>query len=435
MTRPGLAHNPITLLLAALICAAGAWLYAQRVLVKYQIADAEAHGRPRGNLSDLYPRWFGARELLLNGRDPYGADVTRDIQQGYYGRPLDSAIPTDLKDQQKFVYPLYVVFLLAPTIHQSFDWVRREMFWVLLVCTIAAVLLWLQVLRWALPCRAQCAIVVLTLGSLPVVQGLKLQQLTLFVAALLALSIWLFAADHQITAGVMLAVATIKPQLVAILLLWLFVWTLADFRRRFRWLLSFLVTMAALAAASEHFLPHWLPRFFGAVRDYRTYTDAVSVFTKLVPAPWNIMVLLLTAAATFSLAWQTRAHAASDRAFAGTAALVLAATVILIPSYALYNQVLLVPALLWLARERGALWNGGVIRRSLLLLAGACLLWPWITAVILAAVSFFVPPETVEKAWAVPFWTALLLPVGVAALVLVAQDARSFAAREMPGAS
>lgn len=435
MARPGLAHNPFTLLLAALICAAGAWLYAQRVLVKYQIADAEAHGRPRGNLSDLYPRWFGARELLLNGRDPYSAEVTRDIQQGYYGRPLDPAIPTDLKDQQKFVYPVYVVFFLAPTIHQSFDLVRREVFWILMLCTIAAVLLWLRVLRWTMPCQARCALVILTLGSLPVVQGLKLQQLTLFVAALLALAIWLFASDRQIAGGVVLAVATVKPQLVAILLLWLFVWTVTDFRRRFRWLLSFLVTLAALAAASEHYLPHWLPRFVEAMRDYQTYTDAVSVFTKLVPAPWNIMVLALMAAATVSLGWQTRAHAASDRAFAGTAALVLAATVILIPSYALYNQALLVPALLWLARERGALWNGGVIRRSLLLATAGCLLWPWVTAVILAAVSFFVPPETVEKAWALPLWTALLLPVGVAALVLVAHDPRSFAAREMPGAS
>ena len=76
-------------LLLALLFAGSMWFYVQRVLVPYQKADAAAHGRPRGNLSDLYPRWLGARELLLHHRDPYSPEVTREIQIGYYGRPLD----------------------------------------------------------------------------------------------------------------------------------------------------------------------------------------------------------------------------------------------------------------------------------------------------------------------------------------------------------
>ena len=75
--------------LLSLLCAAGVWAYANRVLIPYQKSDAAAQGRPRGNLSDLYPRWLGARELLLHGRDPYSAEVTRDIQAGYYGHPLE----------------------------------------------------------------------------------------------------------------------------------------------------------------------------------------------------------------------------------------------------------------------------------------------------------------------------------------------------------
>ena len=54
--------------------------YVQGVLIPYQRRDAAAKDRPRGNLSDLYPRWLGARELLLNGRDPYGPEITREIQ-------------------------------------------------------------------------------------------------------------------------------------------------------------------------------------------------------------------------------------------------------------------------------------------------------------------------------------------------------------------
>src|ERR1039458_5619396 len=81
------------LFLVAALAAASMWFYVDRILVGYQVADAAAHQRPRGNLSDLYPRWLGARELLLHQRNPYGDDIRSEIQKGYYGRALDPARP------------------------------------------------------------------------------------------------------------------------------------------------------------------------------------------------------------------------------------------------------------------------------------------------------------------------------------------------------
>src|SRR5437667_12243108 len=75
-----LSRNSIFRLLIALLLAASMWWYVQNLLIPYQRADAAAHGRPRGNLSDLYPRWFGARELLLNHPHPYSPDVTHRIE-------------------------------------------------------------------------------------------------------------------------------------------------------------------------------------------------------------------------------------------------------------------------------------------------------------------------------------------------------------------
>ena len=97
--RPNISHKPLWLALAAALCAAGMWTYVNRVLIPYQISDAATRGRPRGNLSDLYPRWVGAKELLLHGRDPYSAEVTCEIQAGYYGRPLDPSRPNDPRDR------------------------------------------------------------------------------------------------------------------------------------------------------------------------------------------------------------------------------------------------------------------------------------------------------------------------------------------------
>ncbi len=291
-------RNQILLMLVCALCLAGMWLYVQRILVAHQITDAEVHSRPRGNLSDLYPRWVGARELLLRGHDPYSPDVTREIQAGYYGRPLDPSRPEDPKDQQGFAYPVYVVFYLAPTVHVPFPVVQRVFWWILLAVTAASIPLWLKVLQWSLPAWMQVCVMALTLGTFPVVQGLKLQQISLLVCGMIAIAITLLVTDHPIPAGILLALVTIKPQLVWLLLLWLAMWTAADWRRRYPWLVSFLITMAILFTASEVWLPHWLPRFWQALIAYRNYTSTVSVLEVLVPAPWGRVSGCLAEAAT-----------------------------------------------------------------------------------------------------------------------------------------
>lgn len=435
MSKRRAFYGPFWLVLAAALCAAGMWTYASRVLIPYQKADAAAHDRPRGILSDLYPRWLGARELLLRGRDPYSPAVTREIQQGYYGRPLDPARPGDPRDQQGFAYPVYVVFCLAPTIHLPFEIVRKGFFWVLLGFTLATIPLWLRVLRWSAPLWAEASLIVFTLGSLPVMQGLKLQQMTLFVVALLAVAMALLASDRPIAAGIVLALTTIKPQLVWLLLLWLMIWTLADWRRRYRWAASFLATMIILMAASEWYLPHWIPRFWQAIREYQSYTGAMSVMHRLIGAPWSWALELLAFAAMIGACWRERRPAANASAFTFTLSLVLAATVLLVPTYAPYNQVLLIPALLVLLQERRTIWQRSMANRVVFVIATGLIFWPWISSIALAGLSFALPQETVERGWAIPFWTALQTPMGVAALMLVHYYQKTFAAPAGPGTS
>src|SRR5882724_2783072 len=197
------------------------WFYVQKVLIAHQELYAAAHERPRGNLSDLFPRWLGARELLLHHRDPYSAEVTREIQSGYYGRPLDPSRPEDPKDQQAFAYPVYVVFLLAPTVGLPIALVQSGMRWLLFLLTAASVPIWFRVLRWRPQASLGASLMILTIGSFPVVQGFKLQQLSLLVGGLLAASGAALVAGYFSLAGFLLAVATIKPQLVLPVLAWL----------------------------------------------------------------------------------------------------------------------------------------------------------------------------------------------------------------------
>jgi hypothetical protein len=431
--RPGISHKPLGLALGAAFCAAGMWLYVGRVLIPYQIADAAAHGRPRGNLSDLYQHWVSARALLLHRRNPYGPDVTREIQQGYYGRSLDR--PGDPRDQH-FAYPLYDVFFLAPAMRFPFEMVRRGFFWVLLCLTVATVPVWLRVLRWSPPpLWTQVSLLIFTIGSLPVVQGLKLQQMTLLVAALVAIGLALLTSDRPIAAGIVLALATTKPQLVWLFLFWLLIWTLADWRRRYAWIMSFAVTMVILCSVAEYYLPHWIPQFIEAMRQYPSYTDAVSTFDKLLPSSWGLMVRALGVAATVHIVWRNRRVVEDTPAFAAMAALTLAVTIIVIPSYALYNEIMLLPALLIVVRDWKLVWNRNGMSRALLSLVTIFLLWSWLAAFVLAGLSFVLPLGKVEAAWAVPLWTVLPLSVIVAALVLMMSYQRTFTAPVKPRTS
>ena len=432
----------------ALLFAIGGWTYMQRVLVAHQIRDAETRDRPRGNLSDLYPRWLGARELLLHNRDPYGADISREIQAGYYGRPLDPSRAADPKDEQGFAYPIYVVFLLAPTVGLHFAIVQKIFFWILIFLTCGSLLLWLRILRWptsrARPSSLslslsslslQMSLVLLTLGSLAVIQGLKLQQMSLLVAGLLSIAMLLFVKDHLVAGGILLGIATIKPQLVVLLLCWLTLWTFTDWRARYRWAVSFVLTMTVLCAGSEWLMPHWIPRFWQAVRDYQRYTGGMSIMDALIGTPLSWVLELTAFAAMFGALWRERRQPANSLNFAFMLCLVLAMTVLLLPTSSTYNQVLVIPALLLLVKDRYKIWRSSPASRVLLVLLAGLVCWPWLSGLVLAVLSWALPPSSFDGVWALPTWTLMPIPVAVSALMLVSYYQTTFETPQVPSSS
>lgn len=386
------------------------WFYVDHILVGYQVADAATHQRPRGNLSDLYPRWLGARELLLHHRNPYGDDIALEIQQGYYGRALDPSRPDDPKDQQGFAYPVYVVFLLAPLIGLPFHAVQIFFHWFLLAITAASVLLWLRVLRWRLPCLAIASTVLLTLGSIPVVQGVKLQQLSLLVAALMAAASACVSVGFLFCGGALLALATIKPQLAWPLVGWLLLWAIGDWRGRRRLVFGFGLAMVLLLGGAELILPGWLRMFVEAVNKYHRYTGNQSVLDQLLP--WSFAGTLLTGIAVLWSAWflwRVRRESASSPQFGIATALVMALTVLIVPMFAPYNQVLLLPAVLALLKDRKVFLARSGMRFAYV--AGAfALCWQWI-ACFSVTVFFFISPAAAMSAWKWPFFATFAIPV------------------------
>jgi hypothetical protein len=416
----------------ALLAAASLWFYVDRILVTYQVADATAHDRPRGNLSDLYPRWLGTRELLLHGKDPYSAEVTREIQQGYYGRALDASRPDDPKDQQGFAYPVYVVFLLAPFIGLPFHTVQVFFHWLLVGLTAVSVTLWLRVLNWRLTPLSIAASTVLVLGSLPAVQGIKLQQLSLLVAGALATSAACIAGGWFFSGGAILAVATIKPQLVWLMAAWLLLWSLSDWRSRRRVVFGFVATMAAFLAGAQVLLPGWWRMFLEAVRQYRQYTHNESVLDQLVNwSAGRFAGSFLAAAAVLlggAFLWRARKEPAGSPEFGRVVAFLTSLTVLIVPMYAPYNQVLFLPAILSLWRDRASLIRASRLMRVVYALSVLALCWPWIATIGLT-VTWAFSHGAALRAWAAPFYPTLALPVVVFALLFFSAQRTQHALR------
>ncbi len=406
-------------LLLALLVAASTWFYVNRILRAQQIADAAAHSRPRGNLSDLYPRWLGARELLRRGRNPYSAEITREIQRGYYGRPLDPARADDPKDQQGFAYPAYVVFLLAPTVDLPFDVVQKGFRWLLVGLAVATVFLWLHVLRWRASLGMAVIFIVLMLGWLPMVQGIKLQQLSLLVAGLLAVCGACLAGGWLFLAGGLLALATTKPQLTWPLVLWLLLWAGSDWRARRRFVFGFGLGMLLLLGGAQLMLPGWLRMFAEAIGQYHRYTQNQSVLVWLFG---SIAGRILEAGSMLVCAicvWRVRGELATSAAFGRAFGLVLALTVVVVPMFAPYNQVLLAPAILALLRSESV---GDPILPAIRLaraVGGILLVWPWIATVGLSLAYFWLTPELRQRVWPIPFYSNFMVPVFVFGLALL----------------
>jgi Glycosyltransferase family 87 len=338
-------------LLLSFFVAAVSWLYVHRIVVPWTSYLHLQKGYVIAQISDLYSPWAGTRELLLHRRNPYGPEVTDEIQMVFYGHEINQTYKPDvaLVDEQRFAYPVYEVFLTAPFAYTDFSDVQR---WApLLLGSLIAldVFFCFSILHWRPPWEGIAAIILFTLSSPQIVQALRLQQLAILEACLLTAGAWCVSRNHAVTAGVLLALSTIKPQMALLPLCWFALWAAGDWTRRWRLPASFTASLAVLIAAGELLLPGW-PRYFlaglAAYRKYAMPTSSLRVVlgNKLGTVLGGILVLGL-----FAFAWLNRKAAADSRQFASILAMFFMCALVAFPLFTPFNQVLLIlPALLLL---------------------------------------------------------------------------------------
>jgi hypothetical protein len=97
--------------------------------------------------------------------------------------------------------------------------------------------------------------------------------------------------------------------------------------------------------------------------------------------------------------------------------MVVAVTVVIIPMFAPYNYVLVIPALLLIMRDWRIVWNSGILGKAGLGLTVAVVSWPWLAALGLALASLVLSPATVQKGWWLPLYTSAKLPIPLVSLI------------------
>jgi hypothetical protein len=397
-------------------------LYRSQILLPWEDYVNEhylevAQGRLKAQMGDLYPRWYGTRELLLHRRNPYGPEVSHEIQMAFYGYPIEQKYGEpglNVIDEQRFVYPVYVVFVLAPTVYVDFPSLQNWAPLGLGVLTAMNLLIWLDLLRWRPPWMMTAAMLLLVLSSPQVMQGLRLRQLGLAVAFLFALSAWCTCRNHLALAGVLLALSTIKPQMAVFPLLWLFIWASSEWKNRWSLLVGFGITLAVLIALGEFVLPGWPHYFWDGLIAYRKYFPTTSLLCLALGNVAGGVVSTIAIAGILAFSWRNRRFDAASVEFSQTLAASFLGAALVLPLITPYNQVLLLLPVAIILRD----W--ALLPKSFGRVFAFALGWPYVCSFVM----LLHPPriDSAKRAPLLPSVLVLLVPYLVLLLFLTRRD-------------
>jgi hypothetical protein len=173
-----------------------------------------------------------------------------------------------------------------------------------------------------------------------------------------------------------------------------------------------------MIALSSWTVPHWIDGWMHALRDYRQISPApLAQFVLGRFVGWIVSAILI--ALSLVVCWRARFETAASEAFALATTLLLATTVLILPStIAIYDQVLLLPGALWLYTHRSLILRGSLVFRMLTLITMAAVSWQWFWSIGLILIHWTAPSLARGAATLLlPFRTAASTPFAITALL------------------
>lgn len=323
--------------------------------------------------SDFTPRWIGAREYLMKGQSPYSEETTLAIQQSLYGR----AARID-EDPQPFRYPFYAVLIYAPfAMIPDLNLARAVWMTVLEVSVILIAIMGISFSRWQLSSVMLGFILIFAILWYYSFHPLLNANSSILVGLLVAGALLAIRSEQDSWAGLLLAFATIKPQMIAPLVVFVMIWSISERRYIIMW--SFLGNLALLVAATSLLIPDWtwqnLRQAFVYANPVGTATPG-AIFKAWMPGVGRQLGYALTTVTLTTLIWEWRSALGQGfRWFLWTAFFTLTATTMVGIPTTTDNYIVLLPAVILIFASWNLEWRSFgrflLVLGYLLLFAGA----------------------------------------------------------------
>jgi hypothetical protein len=382
-------------LIIAIVCLLSSWYFA--VIIAPAGLGASAPNVRQG----LFPEWYGSRQILLQGRDPYTPETTKGIQAAIYGETAEADRGT--RNQHRFAYPAFFALLIFPLAILPFSAAQWVALAGCMVATALSVPFWLGQRHLRLNVSI-CGVFVF--ASYPVVLGLQLRQPTLIVAGVLAAVVYCARADRLVLAGILAALSTCKPQLAIAVLVPLAIWAITQWRTRKRFLVAAGGALGALLLASEFISSGWFTHWLSTLMAYAHYAGTKPLLADLLGSrffmPFGMMLV-------GAVVWVSCRYCDRDLLFAVSFS--ITAFQLLFP-FQIYNEVLLAPAALWLAKHASEIKSRGQLHALLYCCTWIVLGAGW-AATIGLSLSNLLSPGSGVNLWQLPLLTAWLYPLPV----------------------
>ncbi|HEY43906.1 MAG TPA: DUF2029 domain-containing protein [Anaerolineae bacterium] len=297
---------------------------------------------PGGN--DFLPRWVGARYWLIEGVNPYDAQVSLAAQNMIYGRAAD---PTKNEDVAHFVYPLPSMVFFAPFGLLPYPISRAVWMTLLEIGLPLLVLLGAQLAHWKPSGKLMVLLFLFSIGWYHGFRSVIVGQFAVIEALLMTGALFAIQRQQDNLAGVLLGLSISKPQMSALLIPFVLVWAI----RSKRWeLISWtLGTLIALIGVSLALINDWPLLWIRQLLEYSNYTTnptPVTILANLVPIASVTLTYGLTALFVLYLLWEwVLAMDKGDRWFQWTAALTIVITNLIPLRTATTHYVVLIPTL------------------------------------------------------------------------------------------
>lgn len=224
--------------------------------------------------ADFFPRWFGGRVLLLEGRNPYDREVALEAQLGLFGRYTEP-----WEDQVAFAYPLYILFLFWPLVYLPYAIAQAIWMVVLQFGLIFGAILCTKLVNWKTPSWLLVLTMLWAVFFYPGARSIVLGQFSVIVFGFLVAALWALGQRWDYAAGICLALTTIKPQMVFMLIPLLLLWAIAQ--RRWQVIIAFGGALLFLTVMAMLLVPTWLQNFYGGLFAYSGYVGFYSPIENL----------------------------------------------------------------------------------------------------------------------------------------------------------